>query len=178
MGLALACVMLVSSNVQAIESPVLSYSFDAIQGDTVTDISGSGNDGTMEDAPAVVGGVFGEALEFGDSRVRIAVGVLEANTWAHAAVVGDTQNFRIYINGELSTESAFQATRGNNQEFMAGGYAGGESYSGAIDDLAIFSVALEQADIAGIMENGLGNLTSVDASGKMATTWADLKKSF
>jgi hypothetical protein len=233
---------------QAIETPIVSYSFDAIEGDAVIDISGSGNDGTMEDGPNVINGAFGQALEFESSRVRIeasgslstelfkegtftlvmwinpslagntwqqvfragpdpndtlflnvdgrlswrgwvggawaggmcetAAGVLAANVWSHAAVVSDTQNFRIYVNGELSEESAFQETRGNNQEFMIGGYTGGESFSGAVDDFAIFGAALDQADIEVIMNNGLESTATVDSEVKVATKWAALKRAF
>ena len=45
-----------------------------------------------------------------------------------------------------------------------------------IDDVAIFSVALEQADIKSIMNDGLGTtLTAVEAEGKMTTTWGNVK---
>ncbi len=45
-----------------------------------------------------------------------------------------------------------------------------------IDDVAIFSVALEQADIKSLMNDGLGTtLTAVQAEGKMTTTWGNVK---
>lgn len=91
-------------------------------------------------------------------------------------MVSDGQNFRVYVNGELSKESPFQETRGNNQEFMVGGYAGGESYTGAVDDLAIFNVDLGEADINVVMQKGVSAV--VDSKGKMATMWATLKSAF
>ena len=247
-ALLLTCMIYLSLTAQALEKSVVYLSFDNIKGDTVDDLSGFGNDGTMQNDPKVVSGEFGDALEFSSSRVRIAAsdslgselfaegvftlvlwinaprsgnawqqvfragpdpndtlflnvdgrlswrgwvggswaggmcetaaGVLAANVWSHAAVVSDTQNFRIYVNGELSEESAFQETRGNNQEFMIGGYAGGESFSGAVDDFAIFGAALDQADIEVIMNNGLESTATVDSEGKMATKWAALKSAF
>lgn len=48
-----------------------------------------------------------------------------------------------------------------------------------IDDVAIFSVALEQADIKSLMNDGLGTtLTAVEAEGKMATTWGNVKSRY
>ena len=48
---------------------VIHYSFDNIEGDTVDDLSGSGNVGTLEDAPTVIEGQLGQALAFEGSRV-------------------------------------------------------------------------------------------------------------
>jgi hypothetical protein len=231
-----------------LEKPVVYLSFDNIRGDTVDDLSGFGNDGTMQSDPQVVSGEFGDALEFSSSRVRIAAsdslgselfaegvftlvlwinaprsgntwqqvfragpdpndtlflnvdgrlswrgwvggawaggmcetepGVVEADTWTHVAVASDTENFRVYVNGALSKESAFQETRGNNQEYMIGGYAGGESYTGAVDDFAVFNVTLGDTDINAIMHKGVGAGAAVDSKGKMAVTWAVLKSAF
>ncbi len=45
-----------------------------------------------------------------------------------------------------------------------------------IDEVAIFSVALEQDDIQTLMEKGLATtLTAVEAEDKMATTWGNVK---
>jgi hypothetical protein len=104
-----------------------------------------------------------------------AAGVVEADTWAHAAVVSDATNFRVYVNGELSKESDFQETRGNNQEFMIGGYAGGESYSGAVDEFALFDVPLDDSVIKRIMNEGIESIAAVDFESKLVTTWSALK---
>jgi hypothetical protein len=104
-----------------------------------------------------------------------AAGAVAADTWAHFAVVGDTANFRIYVNGELAQESAFQTTDGANEQYIIGGAAGGESYSGAVDDLAVFAVALQQADIVRIMDGGLEATAAVQPEGKLAARWSALK---
>ena len=236
---------------QAGEKPVVAYSFDDIKGDTVEDISGFCNDGTLEDNPKIVDGKFGKGLEFESNRVTIpasdslnpnlfqgsftlvvwinpkregnewqqvmmaegppkardtifinndgrlswrgrvagnwaggmcetAPGVVDANTWTHVAVVGDTSNFRIYVDGELTMESAFQTTDGGNENHYIGGNPTipDESYSGAVDDFAIFTVALKEADIVAIKDNGLASVVSVESKGKIATKWATLKGAF
>jgi len=228
------------------EKPIVYLSFDNVKGDVVKDLSGFGNDGTLQQKPEVIDGKFGKALEFESSRVRIAAsdsltselfkegmftlvlwinakragntwqqifragpapndtlfinndgrlswrgwvggawaggmcetdpGVVDANTWTHAAVVSDTKNFRVYVDGELAKESAFQATRGNNGEYMIGGYAGGESYSGAVDEFAVFAVPLKEAEIEPIMNKGVKAATAVEFEGKLATKWGVLKR--
>jgi hypothetical protein len=103
-----------------------------------------------------------------------AAGVVEANTWSHVAVVSDRTKFRVYVNGELARESNFQETDGANTTYILGGAAGGESYSGAVDEFAVYTVPLGQAEIVKIMENGIGGI-AVESEGKMSTKWASLK---
>jgi len=103
-------------------------------------------------------------------------GLVDAETWTHIAVVSDAANFRIYVNGELSKETPFQQTRGNNREYVIGGYAGDEVYNGAVDDLAIFAETLSQSDILSIMERGvMGFATAVEPGSKLTTTWGKVK---
>jgi len=84
-----------------------------------------------------------------------ASGVVPANQWTHIAVVGDGTNFRIYVNGVLSQESAFQTTDGSNATYYIGGDPGTsyESYSGMVDDLRVYDHALSEDDIRSSMEN-------------------------
>ena len=103
-------------------------------------------------------------------------GVVDADTLTHSAVVSDSKNFLVYVDGELAKESAFQATRGNNQEYMIGGYTGGESYSGAVDEFAVFPAPLKEADIKQIIEKGVKAATAVEFEGKLATKWGVWKK--
>jgi Concanavalin A-like lectin/glucanases superfamily len=82
-------------------------------------------------------------------------GVAPANEWTHAAVTGDGTNFRIYVNGELSQESAFQKTDGSNTIFYIGGDppTTGESYAGAADDVRLYNHVLTQDDVKSSMQN-------------------------
>jgi hypothetical protein len=250
--LIVTCVLLMPLVAEAREKPIICYSFDNIKGDEVGDLSGFGNDGTMEGDPEIVDGQFGKGVEFESNRIRTpaseslgadlfrdgsftlvvwinpkragntwqqifrayqaalsndtlfvnndgrlswrghvggvwaggmcetAGGVVAANTWSHVAVVSDTANFRIYVNGELSQESAFQTTDGNNANYYLGGDPGatGESYSGAVDDFAVFDVPLKEADIVTIKNRGVMSGVAVELRGKLATKWASLKSAF
>ena len=248
-ALVLVCIVLMPFVAQAAEKPVICYSFDSIEGDDVKDLSGFGNDGTMEGNPEITDGQSGKAVEFESNRITIpasdslsadlfqdsftlvvwinpkrvgddwqqifrayegaqsddtlfinndgrlswrgrvggawaggmcetAADVVAADTWTHAAVVGDTANFRIYVNGALSQESPFQTTDGINVTYLLGGDPDhiGESYSGAVDDFAVFAEALGEADIVAIKDKGLQEvITAVESKGKLATKWAALK---
>ena len=47
---------------------------------------------------------------------------------------------------------------------------------GVLDELAIFSTDLDVDQINTIMEDGLQVTTDVDPKGKLATSWAKIKK--
>jgi hypothetical protein len=76
--------------------------------------------------------------------------VAPADQWTHIAVTGDGTNFRIYVNGALSEESAFQTTDGENANYYIGGdpTTGGESYAGMVDDLRIYDRALSSDEVS------------------------------
>ena len=243
--LVIICFALTPFFAHAMEKPIIYFSFDSIQGDTVKDLSGNGNDGKTEANPSVIDGKVGKALEFAGSRVgfvssdtisteifkngsftivlwvkpklsgnewqqvfragpdpndtifinnngtlswrgwvggawaggmcETAAGTIPKDSWTHIAVVGDAKNFRDYVDGKLAKESNFQATRGNNKEFKIGGYSGGESYSGGVDEFAIFKVPLKEAEINAIISKGVQNAFAVESKGKLSAKWAELK---
>ena len=48
-------------------------------------------------------------------------------------------------------------------------------FDGLMDDAALFNVALSEDDIKTLMEKGLAPELGVSRTGKLATTWAQLK---
>ena len=243
-----ACIFLVPFVVQAGEEPVLFYSFDKIEGGTVEDMSGFGNDGTLINKPKSVNGKLGKGLEFESNYVELSTsdslhgdffhgsftvvvwinakltgnewqgiftsegplrsrdtlfintdgriswrgrvngawaggmcetdpGIIEADKWTHIAVVSDEKNFRVYANGELTEESAYQKTEGGNDVHYIGDtpFSAGQSYSGIIDDLAVLASPLTKAEINSIMGGGVQEFAAVEPAGKLATKWAMLK---
>jgi hypothetical protein len=50
-----------------------------------------------------------------------------------------------------------------------------EWYSGLLDEVAIFSVALTEDLISSIMKKGLESAFAVSPAGKLATTWGNIK---
>ncbi|MEA3227364.1 MAG: LamG domain-containing protein, partial [Planctomycetota bacterium] len=105
------------------------------------------NDGRLSWRGRVGGGWAGGMCE-------TAPDVAPADQWTHVAVTGDGTNFRIYINGALSQESAFQTTDGANVTYYIGGDLNfGESYAGMIDDVRVYNHVLSEDDVRSSMEN-------------------------
>ena len=111
-------------------------------------------------------------------RYFISGQTLSAGTWSHVAVVGDENRFRIYVNGELSMESDFQTTDGGNVEYLIGGLPDAGAYSGAVDDFAVFNVALENTEIKAIISKGVRGAFAVELGSKLVITWGALKSTF
>ena len=47
---------------------------------------------------------------------------------------------------------------------------------GMLDDVAVFNIALSEEDLQQLVEEGLADTLAVFPSGKLATTWARIKK--
>jgi hypothetical protein len=103
--------------------------------------------------------------------------VIQADTWYHIAVIHDLPNSEshIFVNGELEATAKIEqdVKTGRVLQFADGD---GDCYGGIIDEVAIFNVVLGEDDIMNIMDNGLDRMLFVPDEGKLATTWADIKK--
>lgn len=100
--------------------------------------------------------------------------------WSHIAATYDldTETAKIYFNGvfvqqaisvDMNIDSPVSIHIASNEN---------NRFSGIIDDVGIFNVALDEDDINDIMTGGLEEamgITAVDASGKLAATWASIK---
>ena len=113
------------------------------------------------------------------SPAQSGAGTVPAGVWSHVAGIFDGNEIKVYLNGAL------KATTPRNTTLVSGDFAlnfgtyangAGWFYDGLLDEVALFNVALEQEDIQAIMNEGLSNMLAVSPSGKLATTWADLKK--
>ena len=108
-------------------------------------------------------------------------GVLEAQEWSNVAVLVDNNNAQVFINGEEVTNGAVSPVIfvnigiGDLYEVPAGfNY----KFSGIVDEVAIFSKAIDVDDIQNIMNDGLGKtlgIAPVDSSGKLTATWGKVK---
>ena len=60
---------------------------------------------------------------------------------------------------------------------MIGGGGGGIRYwmMGAVDEPAIFNRALDEAEIKELMNKGLAGMLKLEAKGKLATCWGNIK---
>jgi hypothetical protein len=119
-----------------------------IADDTSNDTLFINNDGRLSWRGRVGGAWAGGMCE-------TASDVVPADQWTHFAVTGDGTNFRIYVNGALSQESAFQTTDGSNATYYIGGDPTwtGESYSGMVDEVRIYDRAISEAEVLGLAGN-------------------------
>jgi hypothetical protein len=119
------------------------------------------------------------------TRLSSGAGAITAGNWYYIVGVYDTLTVKLYINGELiNSKLDFAAVppklKVSSTPLRVGADSDGPGlcryFKGAIDEVAIFKVALGKDDINNIMNNGLLNIvTAVNLSGKLATTWADIK---
>ena len=89
--------------------------------------------------------------------------------------LGDGDKFRVYADGEKVAETDFQETRGNNVTYRLGG-TGGETFAGIMDDVAVFTRALDEDEISLILD-GVETFLPVEPRDKLATRWGDIKRS-
>ena len=106
--------------------------------------------------------------------------------WHHIAVTWDGDGFGVYLDADEIGEGVTTANIGRNPLtdkplligiYLATGQHGqwGAFLGAIIDDVAIFSVALDDKDIETLMNDGLKTAANIEPSGKLTTTWADIK---
>lgn len=107
--------------------------------------------------------------------------------WHHVAATGDLSSLKNYLDGTLGGQTAIGIANHGSSAFnfnIGGGgiFDGtGNFYTGAIDEVAVFNVALAEDDIKTIMEAGLQDtlgLAAVSSEGKLATCWGGLKAGY
>ena len=108
------------------------------------------------------------------------------DVWHHLAVTVDRKGSMIlYRDGEVEAQTNIAGYAAQNEDngrpFNIGSETGtpGRYIKGGIDEVALFKAALTQEDIKSLMSFGLEKIISgkaVSSSGKMATTWANIKE--
>ncbi len=110
-------------------------------------------------------------------------GNLNTNQWYHLVATFDGTTRKAYLDGELvfEAETPGMITYGDPPpSFVIGDRnvnraASGELMNGFVDEVAVFNVALSDADVQQLMADGLQGVVAVEPTGKLATTWANVK---
>lgn len=98
--------------------------------------------------------------------------------WHHIAGTYDLENLRIYIDGVMEKESKFKGAPDSVDTPMTfGDMENAHPMLGILDEVGIFNKAFSAEDIKSIMDRGLDfSVNPVLPKGKLATTWAGVKK--
>ncbi len=99
---------------------------------------------------------------WGDGRVRMGfysndldtvAGSVADNNWYHITFWYDfeNQNRRVYINGEIQAEASATPYLGTSGDTVIGSWGSSQWFQGIIDDVRIYSRALMDAEILGVM---------------------------
>ena len=130
------------------------------------------NDGT--------GGGYDEGIS-AYMREELGENDWKLDKWYHVAWTLNGKHEIVYVNGVNIGEfnKPNEGTKEGIHNLEIGRReAGSLLFNGAVDEVVIFNVALEQADIQDIMNKGMEKvlgLTAVSPSDKLATTWATIK---
>jgi len=102
--------------------------------------------------------------------------VIWDNDWHHVALTYDGSIQKFYVDGVFMGDNA--ACKGEidittNSLTIGTGNTG--FYTGSIDEVAVFDVALEEDDFEIIITEGLKAIAAVFPIGKLTTTWGSIK---
>ncbi|MBM3212077.1 LamG domain-containing protein, partial [Candidatus Poribacteria bacterium] len=115
----------------------------------------------------------------GGTRFDNRTGVqIELKRWYHLAFTRDVKGeMKFYIDGVLSKVAASTAGAISiNAGPLAIAGQSPQTLDGFIDEVIFFSTVLSGDDIKSIAARGLSGATAVTNSGKLVTTWADIRK--
>lgn len=97
--------------------------------------------------------------------------------WDHVAGVYADGKQMFYVNGELAGEMDANPNFNDQQEFLIGAGANERAaheylFKGLIDEVRLYNRVLDEDEVAAVMES---DSLAVEASGKIAVTWGQLK---
>jgi hypothetical protein len=107
----------------------------------------------------LVGGTFG-----GGNTNLYGTAALTPKTWAHLAATYDGSTLRVYVNGTLASSVAQTGSfaTSTNPLQVGGDSIYGQYFSGTIDDIRVYNVALTQAQIRSDMNTAISMLAPAE----------------
>jgi len=117
------------------------------------------------------------SLQGGNTKINSKEKVTDGNWHFVVMTRDDDKMLRGYIDGVKVVEGASEKPGVNEADVSIGAGGGGTRYwlIGSIDEVAVFNGALSDDQINNLMKAGLTAFTSVEASGKLSTTWGNIK---
>lgn len=114
-----------------------------------------------------------------DRQIQSAAVVVDGK-WHHVAATYDKKFLKIFVDGELSNQTALNSKPLQCETpFMIGAQPPGGSgpVQGKIDEVSVFKSGLEDGDVKRIFNDGLKQLVvAVNTAGKLAVTWGKIRE--
>ena len=114
----------------------------------------------------------------GGGKLEVLGDELPTKEWVHLVGTWDGSKLHVYVNGKLqNSEDAKGPPWASPEEVYIGADPGcGKrcQWNGIIDEVVVFNVTLTDDEVSKLGE-GIEGALAVDAAGKMATTWGQLK---
>ena len=104
--------------------------------------------------------------------------LLNDDKWHYIAGTYDGKKVNVYVDGELEASNAAAGPFKTGPKYIGSRDDKQEAYTGLIDEIAFFNVALSENDVKAIAESGLSivlGFAAVSPQAKLATAWAQLK---
>lgn len=133
---------------------------------------------TMWIRPGVM--TFGFTLPGGAQDLQVGSKVVTDNQWHFVAGVYDEKNLIPYVDGEQFNPRGAAGKPATSNAPLIIGAQGPDGKNGPlkgiIDEVAVYDTALDEDELAEVMEGLTKQFQSVEAVNKLATTWGYLKE--
>ena len=113
---------------------------------------------------------------------QIRAGEWEMDEWSFVALTHDGKTLILYVDGEAVADldvgkPTFSQQHDGGSIWLTRWKGGaGWDFTGVLDEVAIFNVALSEDDLNDIMTEGLEKALSVSPTDRLTTTWANMKR--
>ncbi len=104
--------------------------------------------------------------------------LLNDDKWHYIAGTYDGKTVKVYVDGELEASNAAAGAFKTGPKYIGSRDDRQEAFTGLIDELAFFNVALSDNDVKAIAESGLSialGFAAVSPQAKLTTVWGKLK---
>jgi len=99
---------------------------------------------------------------------------LTMKEWHHLVATYDGKMMRLFVDGKLDTEEPYSGKVNVNANSLTIGKYGGETFIGAMDEVALYDRALTEDEINSLLI-GWNTKLSVQPKRHLATTWGTIK---
>ncbi len=105
--------------------------------------------------------------------------LLNDDKWHHIAGTYDGKTVKVYVDGELEASDPAAGPFKTGPKYIGSRDDKQEAYTGLIDEIAFFNVALSDNDVKAVADSGLSialGFAAVSPQEKLTTSWGTLKR--